>query len=151
MTRTAAREMAVRLCYGLSENPRDPEEALDEFFESEYYATLSKEDELYESEPDERQTEYIRRLVKGSADHGAELDGYIEKYTVGWKFSRISRTALAVIRIAMYEVLYMQDEVPPRAAITEAVALAKKYEEPETVPFVNGVLGSFVRGEVGEK
>ena len=78
MTRTAARELAVRLCYGLAENPRDPEEALNEFFDGEYYATLSKEDELYESEPDERQTEYIRRLVKGTADHGAELDGYIE-------------------------------------------------------------------------
>ena len=150
MTRTAAREIAVRLCYGLSENPRDPEEAIDEFFDSEYYATLSKEDELYESEPDERQADYIRRLVKGVSEHGAELDGYIEKYTVGWKFSRISRTALAVIRIAMYEVLYMPDEVPPRAAINEAVELAKKYEEPETVPFVNGVLGSFVKGEVPE-
>ena len=148
MTRTAAREIAARLCYGLSENPRDAGEVLDEFFDSEYYATLSQEDELYGDEPDERQREYIRRLVAGVAEHGAELDGYIEKYTVGWKFSRISRTALAIIRIAMYEVLYMPDEVPPRAAINEAVELAKKYEEPETVPFVNGVLGSFVKGEV---
>ena len=148
MTRTAAREIAARLCYGLSENPRDAGEVLDEFFDSEYYATLSQEAELYGDEPDERQREYIRRLVAGVAEHGAELDGYIEKYTVGWKFSRISRTALAIIRIAMYEVLYMPDEVPPRAAINEAVELAKKYEEPETVPFVNGVLGSFVKGEV---
>ncbi len=151
MTRTAAREIAARLCYCISENPGDPEELLGEFFGSEYYSTLSQEDELFGDEPDERQREYIRRLVTGIYEHGAELDGYIEKYTVGWKFSRISRTALAIIRTAMYEVLYMPDEVPPRAAINEAVELAKKYEEPETVPFVNGVLGSFVKGEVANE
>ena len=151
MTRTAAREISVRLCYGISENPRDVDEVLGELFDSEYYATLSQEDELYEAMPDERQAKYIKRLVSGIAMHSAELDGYISKYTVGWSFSRISRTALAIIKTAMYEVLYMPDEVPARAAINEAVELAKKYEEPDTVPFVNGVLGSFIKGEVAEK
>ena len=47
----------------------------------------------------------------------------------------------------MYEILYMPD-IPDSAAINEAVELAKKYEEDETVPFVNGVLGSFLRNEV---
>ena len=50
----------------------------------------------------------------------------------------------------MYEVLYMPD-VPDSAAINEAVELAKKYEEPETVPFINGVLGSFSRHEVTQQ
>lgn len=150
MTRTAAREIAVRLCYGLSENPRESNEVLDEFFDSEYYESLVQEDELYSDRPDEKQEAYIKRLISGIAMHGAELDGYIEKYTVGWKFSRISRTAIAVIKTAMFEILYMTDEVPVRAAVNEAVELAKKYEEPETVPFVNGVLGSFVKGEVSE-
>lgn len=149
MTRTAAREMAARLCFGLSENPRDAQEVLDEFFDSEYYVSLSQEDELYADAPDDRQAAYIRRLVSGIGMHSVELDGYIEKYAVGWKFARISRTALAIIKTAMFEILYMTDEVPVRAAVNEAVELAKKYEEPETVPFVNGVLGSFVKGEVG--
>ena len=47
----------------------------------------------------------------------------------------------------MFEVLYMPD-VPNKAAINEAVELAKKYEEPSTVPFINGVLGSFERSEI---
>ena len=79
--------------------------------------------------------------------HGPELDGYISKYAVGWSFSRISRMAAAVMRVAMYEILYMP-EVPAGAAINEAVEGAKRYETPETAAFINGILGSFVRGEL---
>lgn len=147
MTRTAAREIAVRLCFGLSENPQDPVKVLGETFDEEYYASLGQEDEIFASYPDEIQLDYIGRIVRGVAEHGAELDGYIEKYAVGWKFGRISRTAVAILKTAMFEVLYMPD-VPDKAAINEAVELAKRYEEPTTVPFINGVLGSFSRNEI---
>jgi N utilization substance protein B len=146
VTRTAAREIAVRLCFSLSENRIDPEMMLPMVFAEEYYSTLEAEDDLYKDAPDERQLDYITRLVTGVYQHDAELDGYIEKYSVGWKFGRISRTAVAIMKAAMYEVLYMPD-VPGRAAINEAVELAKSYESPETVPFINGVLGSFSRAE----
>ncbi len=147
MTRTAARELAVRLCFGLSENPGDPEELFDRAFDPDYYATLGGEDPLYESYPDEKQLRYIEKLIRGIAGHAAELDGYIDKYAVGWKFGHISRTAVAIMKTAMFEVLYMPD-VPPKAAINEAVEIAKRYEQPETVKFINGVLGSFARNEV---
>ena len=146
MTRTAAREIAVRLIFGLSENPSDPKTFLTSVFEEEYYSTLKTEDKLYGELPDDNQLEYITRLVTGVVEHAAELDGYIEKYAVGWKFGRISRTAAAIMKAAMFEVLYMPD-VPKKAAINEAVELSKRYESPETVPFINGVLGSFTRGE----
>ena len=146
MTRTMAREIALRLCFALSENPTLPETLLSDVFEEEYYSSLKEEDELYDKIPGLKQREYIERLVKGVFDHSAELDGYIEKYAVGWKFGRISRTAVAIMKTAMFEVLYMP-EVPDRAAVNEAVELAKRYESPETVPFVNGVLGSFTRAE----
>jgi len=148
MTRTVAREIAVRLCFALSENPAEPVELLDDVFEEEYYSTLKAEDGIYVDIPDSKQQEYITRLVTGVCQHSAELDGYIEKYAVGWKFSRISRTAVAIMKAAMFEALYMPD-VPTKAAINEAVELAKRYEEPETVPFINGVLGSFSRAELG--
>ena len=77
------------------------------------------------------------------------LDGYIEKYSKGWKFSRIPLVASAIMRVAMYEILYMQD-IPNGAAINEAVEIAKKYETPEIVKFINGILGSFVRQEISE-
>ena len=78
--------------------------------------------------------------------HGAELDDYISRYSVGWAFARIPRMAAAVMRTAMYEVLYMSD-IPNAAAINEAVEIAKKYEPVEVVSFLNGILGSFVRAE----
>jgi N utilization substance protein B len=147
MTRTAAREIAVRLCFGLSENPQDPVTVLGDTFDEEYYASLGMEDETFAEYPDEVQLDYIGRIVRGVAEHGAELDGYIEKYAVGWKFGRISRTAVAILKTAMFEILYMPD-VPDKAAINEAVELAKRYEEPTTVPFINGILGSFTRSEI---
>jgi len=149
MRRTVAREIAVRLCFSLSENPSDPDELLSRIFEEEYYSTLENEDELYRERPDVKQRNYITRLVTGVFNHAAELDGYIDKYSVGWKFGRISRTAVAIMKTAMYEVLYMED-IPNRAAINEAVELAKSYEPPEIVSFVNGVLGSFSRAEIPE-
>jgi len=147
MKRTVAREIAVRLCFAVSENPDAPEELLSRTFEDEYYSSLQAEDELYKSKPNKKQLDYITRLVTGIYEHSAELDGYIDKYAVGWKFGRISRTATAIMKLAMFEVLYMPD-VPDRAAINEAVELAKRYEPPETVSFINGILGSFSREEV---
>jgi len=149
MRRTVAREIAVRLCFAASENPTDPEEILSETFEDAYYSTLQAEDKLYKIKPDKKQLDYITRLVKGIYEHLAELDGYIDKHSVGWKYGRISRTAAAIIKVAMFEVLYMPD-IPDRAAINEAVELAKRYELPETVSFINGVLGSFSRTEKNE-
>ena len=146
MKRTTAREIAVRLSFAVSENPSDPAELLSQTFDEEYYASLQTEDELYKSKPTKKQLEYITHLVKGTSEHSAELDGYIEKYAVGWKFGRISRTAVAIMKTAMFEILYMP-EIPDSAAINEAVELAKRYEPPETVSFINGILGSFSRQE----
>jgi len=147
MTRTVAREIAVRLCFCVSENPSDAEEMFSRVFDEEYYSTLKTEDKVFSEYPDDKQLEYITSLVSGVLGHSAELDGYIDKYAVGWKFGRISRTAVAIMKTAMYEILYMPD-VPDSAAINEAVELAKRYDPPETVSFVNGVLGSFSRSEM---
>ena len=57
--------------------------------------------------------------------------------------------ASAIMRVAMYEILYMP-EIPNSAAINEALEIAKKYEDEKVVAFVNGILGSFVRMECGE-
>ncbi len=146
MTRTNAREIAVHLSYEAAMNPKKTEELLDGFFDREYYDTLKTEAELYGEYPDDRQLEYIRRLASGVAEHSAELDEYIAKYAKNWRFERISRVAAAIMRTAMFEVLYMP-EVPYKAAINEAVELAKKYESREVVSFINGVLGGFVEGE----
>ena len=149
MVRNTAREIAVHLSYELSFTDKTAEELLDQRLTAAAFAELAEEEDLYREAPNAKQTAYIRRLVQGVDEHGAELDGYIEKYAKGWKFSRIPLVASAVMRVAMYEVMYMPD-IPDAAAINEAVEIAKKYETPETVKFINGILGSFSRQELSE-
>ena len=146
MTRTAAREIAFHISFETGLNPMSAEELFNCVFEEDYYATLQDADEVYSEYPDAAQLAYIRSLTVGVSEHLAELDAYIEKYARGYRVDRISRVAVALMRTAMYEILYMP-EVPDAAAVNEAVELAKKYETPETVKFVNGILGSFMRQE----
>ena len=149
MVRNTAREIAIHLSYELSFTDKQIDALLDERLKKESFAILAEEDDLYQETPNAKQAEYIRRLVKGVNEHAAELDGYISKYAKGWSFARIPLVASAIMRVAMYETLYMPD-IPNGAAINEAVEIAKKYETPETVKFINGILGSFVRQEIGE-
>ena len=152
MTRTAAREIAILLGFSaaVASGDETPQESMDRFFEPEHYASMAEENPLFAEYPDERQMEYIRTLVTLIAERRETLDAYIEKYARGWKADRISRTAGAVLRCAMSEILWLP-EVPNAAAINEAVELAKKYEDEDTVSFINGILGGFVRGETEQE
>ena len=150
MNRKTAREIAVELCFAAAANGADIDELIDSFFSDEHYLTLAGEDELFSAKPDEKQLTYIRPLTQVSRDKGEELDDLIERYAHGWKAERISRTARAILRIALCEILYM-DEIPAAVAINEAVELDKGYDDAETVAFVNGVLGGFMRGEMAGK
>ena len=150
MTRSTAREIAMHLAYQLSFTDLPVEEFLEEQLDAERFEELSAEDALYADKPNAKQEEYIRRLVGCAAGHDAGLYADIEKYAKGWRFERISLVASAIMRVAMYEILYMAD-IPQGAAISEAVEIAKKYETPEVAKFINGILGSFARGEVKEK
>lgn len=147
MTRNTAREIATHFVYELSFTELPIGEFLDQRLSQENFADLSAESELYAELPNAKQAEFIRRLVSGVAEHAAELDTYIEKYAQGWRFERISLVAAAIMRVAMYEILYMPD-IPAGASVNEAVELTKKYDEPETAKFVNGILGSFIKDEV---
>lgn len=149
MTRNTAREIATHMAYAWSYTNLDTDAFLDQQLSAESFADLAAESELYAEMPNQKQMEYIRHLVSGVAEHAAELDTYIEKYALGWKFQRISLVAAAIMRVAMFEIMYMPD-IPHGVAINEAVEIAKKYEEPETVKFINGILGSFLREEIKE-
>ena len=149
MTRTAAREIAIQLCFAAASADLDPRDLAERFFAPEHYESLAQENDLFRERPDDRQMDYILRLTALCAEHRGEIDALIERYARGWRVERISRTALAVLRCAVCELLYMED-IPNAAAINEAVELCKGYDEPDTVAFVNGVLGGIMRGEQGE-
>lgn len=146
MTRSNAREIAVHYTFELGFTDQTAAQLLEESFTRQTFAAIGEEEALYREFPNEKQRVYIKTLVLGTYEHAPELDGYISKYAIGWKFSRISRVVIAILRVAMYEVLYMQD-IPNAAAINEAVELTKRYESDEVASFVNGIMGSFVRNE----
>ena len=146
MTRSNAREIAVHFVFELSFGHTTADTLLEVTLKRPVFALLGEEEPLYAEFPNTKQREYISALVRGVDAHGPELDGYISKYAIGWNFSRLPRVVVAILRVCMYEILYMQD-VPDAAAINEAVELTKKYEEPELAGFVNGILGTFVRTE----
>lgn len=149
MIRNVAREIAMHLSYELSFTDLSAGELLDQRLSTSHFGALAPEYEVYGEVPGPSQRDYIRKLVNGIAVHGYELDQYIEKYAKGWRFERIPLVAGAIMRLAMYEILYMP-EIPNGAAINEAVEIAKKYESAEVVRFINGILGSFVRGEAAD-
>lgn len=150
MTRNTARHLAIQLSFAAAASGRSPEELAGDFFSPEHFATLSELDELYSELPSGKTLDYILRLSALVAEKREELDAVIGHYARDWKIERISRTALAVMRCAVCEILYF-DDVPAGAAINEAVELDKNYDEPETVAFVNGVLGAFVRAELPQQ
>ena len=109
MVRNTAREIAIHLSYELSFTDKPIDELLEERLTADTFATLAEEDPIYREAPNAKQAAYIRRLVKGVDEHAAELDGYIAKYAKGWSFSRIPLVASAIMRVSMYEILYMPD------------------------------------------
>lgn len=146
MTRSNARELAVHFVFELSFTQQTAGELLGEALTRPVFERIGQLEPLYAEFPNVDQRGYIETLVRGVEHHREELDGYISKYAIGWNFSRLPRVTVSILRVCMFEILYMQD-VPNAAAINEAVELTKRYEEPEMAAFVNGILGSFVRSE----
>ena len=144
MTRANARELAVHLIYGRDFTGEEPEQVVAVRLAKEYYAKLSEENEVYAERPSRAQTAYLDKVVSGVANRAEDLNAEIQKYSIGWDVSRISRLTRAIMQLAIFEILYVED-VPTGVAVSEAVRLAKKYDGDDTGSFVNGILGSFAR------
>ena len=146
MTRANARELAVHLIYSREFTGEEPEQTIRVRLEKEYYSVLSQENDIYAERPSKAQLGYIDTAVAGVANRVEELNAEISRYSIGWDISRISRLTRAIMQLAIFEILYM-DDVPTGVAVSEAVRLAKKYDGDDTGAFVNGILGSFARAQ----
>ena len=94
---------------------------------------------------DEFLSDYAIDCAKGVKAHLEEIDARIgSNLKSGWKISRISRVSLAILRLAVYEILFV-DDIPVSVSINEAVELSKKYTVQDDTSFINGVLGSIAR------
>jgi N utilization substance protein B len=105
-----------------------------------------------ESRDDVADDAYVRSVLTGFDANRQVIDGAIEQYAVNWKKERISHVAMAILRLATYEMLYMED-IPLRVSLNEAVELSKKYDDEKAYGFVNGVLNAMMHDDrvVGEK
>ena len=144
MTRGNARELAVHLIYGRVFTGEEPEQVVSVRLDKEYYEKLGEENEVYSERPSRAQLRYIDNVVAGVANREEDLNAVIQKYSIGWDISRISKLARCVLQLAIYEILYVED-VPTGVAVSEAVRIAKKYDGNDMGSFVNGILGSFAR------
>lgn len=146
MTRADARELAVHLIYSREFTGEDPRQEVELRLQKEYYALLASDHEVYADRPSKSQLGYIETVVSGVANRSEELSDAVARFAIGWDISRISRLTRAILQLAVFEILYMED-VPTGVAISEAVRLAKKYDGDDTGAFVNGILGSFARAQ----
>lgn len=102
--------------------------------------TIASESELFELDA------FAQTLAELVFDKAEELDGVISSFLKGWKIERLPRVVLAVLRLAVAEINYVE-ETPDAVVVNEAVELTKKYALEEDAAFVNGLLGSVVRAK----
>ena len=144
MTRANARELAVHLIYSQGFTGDEPEKVVADRLEKEYYKLLSEENEIYEERPSRAQLRYIDAVVSGVSNREEELNAQIQKFSIGWDISRISKLTRCILQLAILEIQFMED-VPTGVAISEAVRIAKKYDGNDAGSFVNGILGTYAR------
>ena len=130
LTRKQAREQAFILIF----EKCFKEETVDEILE------LAVEFREFETD------DYTINAFKGVYENVELLDSKISENTKKWDINRISRVSLAILRLALYEILFV-DEIPVSVSANEAVELAKKYSTENDAAFVNGVIGSITRSE----
>lgn len=94
----------------------------------------------------EKEKEYIQKKYEAVVSHIKEIDAILNENTKGWKTSRMNKTDLTILRLAVYEMQW-DEEIPTGVAINEAVELAKKFSGDESPAFVNGVLGKIAQQE----
>ena len=128
MTRKQAREEAFILVFEKEFNDNGIEDILE--------AAAEARDLV----PDD----YINSVFKGVYRHLEELDSIISENSVGWSIGRISKTALCIMRLAIFEMKYL-DDIPVSVSINEAVELCKKYATENDASFVNGILSTVAK------
>lgn len=129
MTRSELRKNIFKIIFRLEFHP-------DEEMNEQLAIRLA---ELEEEEVAKKDITYICDKTKAIMESMEELDQVISENSKGWKVERLGKTELAILRLAVYEIL-KDDDIPKSVAINEAVELAKVYSSDEAPRFINGIL-----------
>lgn len=131
MNRSAVRENAFKLLYSSEIQKEVEEEQIEIFLEAN---NINSEEEI----------KYIKDSFLGIKENIEEIKELIEKnLKEKWTIERISKIDIAILKLAIYEILY--SKVPYKVAINEAIELAKKYGDDTSKSFINGILASIVK------
>ena len=136
MSRKLARELTFKVVF--STNFQNDVTDVENLIEN-----LVKDNELKEEVTSEDR-KYIEEIAFGVLKNTEELDEQIKKYLKGWTMDRIGKTDLAILRLAIYEILF-RDDIPYKVSVNEAVELAKSFGEDSSPSFINGVLAGIVK------
>ena len=132
MKRQKSREKAMELLFSMELSKNTYEETIETFIED------------YEMDLKTIDVDYIKNVVKVVTDNLEDIDSRIVNALVNWKLDRVSKVNLTILRLAVGEMLFV-DDVPGSVAINEAVELTKKYSEEKSTSFVNGVLDKVLK------
>lgn len=132
--RTCSREFALQVLYQVDMTGAEPAEALQNFWEGQRLPA------------DEEVKEYTQQLVLGVLGHLDAIDRLIERFAENWVIQRMAYVDRNILRLSTFEMRYRED-IPVKVAINEAVELAKRYGEPDSSKFVNGILDHIAKTE----
>ena len=130
MKRKETREEAVKIAYSMDVNKE---------FNVNNISAFLEHFELKEMDVD-----YLNKTISDMIDNMEEIDKYITDNSKDWKITRIAKVDLAVLRVALSEILY-NETIPESVSINEAVEISKKFSSEDSHKFINGILGTVVR------
>jgi len=142
VSRRKARELALQALFQMDIAGTDPETAIRQAL------TRDVEPDWSPGRMDGDDAEFARRLAEGAWTRRDESDGLIARYARDWSVERMAGVDRAILRMAIYEIAHLP-EVPDSVAVAEAVELAKAFSTADSSRFINGILGSVIRGMKG--
>ncbi|WP_143314335.1 transcription antitermination factor NusB [Clostridium sp. HBUAS56017] len=133
MSRKKSREKAMELAFGMEISKDTTNEALETFVDN-FEGDNLKDLDL----------QYIREILEGIDNNKVQIDSIIEQNLQNWKIERIAKINLTILRLAIFEMKYV-DDVPGRVALNEGLELAKRYSDDKSVSFINAVLDKVLK------
>ena len=134
MSRKLSREKAMELVFSMMLTKESHDEVIETFVDN------------YEENIKNLDLDYIKEVLKGVEENKESIDNLIKENLQKWKIERVSKVNLAILRLAVYEMKYVND-VPEKVAINEALEITKRYSDEKSVSFINGVLDYIYKGK----
>lgn len=122
MKRRTAREKALQALFQIDMSQAEPNLAIEHVLDG------AKEDS------------YLTQLVHGAVEHQVQIDEDIKKYLENWKLERLATVDRNLLRLAVYELKFSEQDIPANVILDEAIEIAKLYGDEQSSKFINGVL-----------